>query len=84
MLRCKQGHAPCITSSSKNHGSQLLWAPTSLKVGWAAPACHKMESATPHPGACKISLQYDRRPDERIGVQFWTLNLGGLSRKGAK
>ena len=36
MVRGKQGHASCRTSSSKNHlngGSQLWWAQTSGKVG---------------------------------------------------
>ena len=30
------------------------------RLGWAAPAYHKKEGATPHPGACKLSLRYDR------------------------
>ena len=35
MVGGKQGHAPCMTSSSKDrqyHGSQLLCVPTSPKV----------------------------------------------------
>ena len=30
------------------------------RLAWAAPAYHKKEGATPRPGACKLSLQYDR------------------------
>ena len=51
---------------------------------WAAPAYHKKEGATPHPGAQKHSLQYDRRPDGCIGVLVWTWNLGTLSGKGGE
>ena len=29
------------------------------RLGWAAPAYHKKECATPHPGAWNNSLQYD-------------------------
>ena len=39
------------------------------RLGLAAPAYHKKEGATPHPGTRKHSLQYDGRPDERFGVQ---------------
>ena len=46
-----------------------------------ALAYHKMEGATPHPGVCKHSLQYDGRPDERIGVLVGTWNLGNLRGK---
>ena len=35
---------------------------------WTAPACHKNEDATLHPGACKYGLQYDGRPGGRLGV----------------
>ena len=51
------------------------------RLGWAAPANHRKEGATPHPGACKFSLQYDRRPDEGLGVRVWTWNFGSLSGK---
>ena len=47
-------------------------------LGWAAPAYHEKEGAALRPGACKISLQYDGRPDERLGVPVWTWNLGSL------
>ena len=53
-------------------------------LGWAAPAYHKYEGATPHPGACKFTLQYDGRPDERLGVGVGTWNLGSLSGKGGE
>ena len=47
MAMGKQGHAPCKISSFKNpHGSQLLWAPTSQRLGWVAPAYHKKKSPT--------------------------------------
>ena len=50
-------------------------------LGWAAPACHKKDDTTSHPVACKYSLQYDKRPDERVGVRVWTWNVGSLSGK---
>ena len=76
MVWGKQGHAPCRTSHSKNpHGSHLLWEPTSPKVG-VGGTYHKKKGASPHPGACKYSLQYDGWPDVRFGVQIGTWNLG--------
>ena len=39
------------------------------RLGLVASAYHKKEGATPHPGACKLSLQYDGRPDERFGIR---------------
>ena len=87
MVGGKQGHAPCRTSSYKNpqnHVSQLLWAPTSRTLGLTAPAYHKKKGATPHYGVCKLSFQYDKRPDERFGVQVETWNLGSLSGKKMK
>ena len=45
-----------------------------------APAYHQKEGAAMHPGACKFSLLYDGRPDERSVVRGGTLNLGSLSR----
>ena len=53
-------------------------------LGWSAPAYHKKDGATPHPGACKFSLQYDWRSDECFGVRFWVWNLGSLSGKGGE
>ena len=55
-----------------------------LMLGWAASTYHEKESATPHPGACKHSLQYDRRPYEGLGVRVGTWNLGSLSGKGGE
>ena len=81
MARGKQQHAPCKTSSSKNpqnNGSQLLWAPTNH------PTYHEKEGATPHPGASKFSLQYDGRPDGRIGVRVGRWNLGSLIGNGGE
>ena len=40
------------------------------------PAYHIREGATPHPGACKFSLQYDGKPDERFGVRVETWKGG--------
>ena len=37
------------------------------RLGWATPAYHKEEGATPHPGVCKYSLQIDGMPDGRMG-----------------
>ena len=45
---------------------------------------HKKEGATPHPGECKNSLQYDGRPDECHGVRGGTWNVGSLSGKGGE
>ena len=54
------------------------------RLAWAAPAYHENEGTTPHPGACKFSLQYDLRPDGRLGLLDWTWNLGSLSGNGEK
>ena len=54
------------------------------RFGWAAPAYHENDGATPHPGACKFSLQYDRRHDERFGVRVGMWYLGNLRGKGEK
>ena len=51
------------------------WRQLARKLGWAAPAYHKKEGATPHPGACKFNLQYDGRPDECFWVRVGTWNL---------
>ena len=66
--------APKILLAVNYCGRQLAW-----RFGWASPAYHEKEGATLHPGACKRSLQYDRRPDWRIGVQVGIWNLGELS-----
>ena len=42
------------------------------RLGWAAPAYHRKERATLHPGACKHTLQYDGWPDGRFGVWVGT------------
>ena len=52
------------------------------RFGWVAPAYHKKEGATLYPGGCQVSLQHDRRPDERFGVLDGMWNLGSLSGKG--
>ena len=69
MVRGKQGHAQCKISSSKYHHVNYCGHQLARRLGRVAPANHKMEGATPHPGAYKYSLQYDRRLDECIGVQ---------------
>ena len=71
MARCRQGHAPCETSNAKN--SSKSWQ--SIIVGrqlcqtleLTVHAYHKKEGASLQPGACKLSLQYDGRPDESFG-----------------
>ena len=54
------------------------------RLRWVAPAYHKKEGATRHPGTCKFCLQYDGRPDERIGVRVGIWNLSSLSGKGGE
>ena len=54
------------------------------RLVWAVPAYHKEEGATPHPGACKHSSQYDGRPDGRVGVCVGTWNLGSMSENGGE
>ena len=49
-----------------------------------APAYHKKEDATPHPGALWRSLQYDGRPDGRFMVRVQTWNFGSLSGNGGE
>ena len=49
-----------------------------------APAYHRNEGATLHPGACKHSLQYDGRSDGNLGVRVGTWNLCGVSGKGGE
>ena len=49
--------APKILMAVDYCGCQLAG-----RLGWAAPAYHKKEGATPHSGACKLSLQHDGRP----------------------
>ena len=53
-----------------------------LKLGLAASVYLRKEAATPHPETSKYSLQYDRRPDWRLGVRVGMWNLGSLSGKG--
>ena len=48
------------------------------RLTWVAPAYHKNEGATPHPGACMFGLQYDGLPDERFELQVETWNFGNL------
>ena len=57
MARGKQGHASCKNLTKNHLGSQLLWVPTSPKVGVGGTRLHKKEGATPYPGPCKHSLQ---------------------------
>ena len=53
--------------------------PTSPKVGLRGACVPLKGRCRPHPGACKFSLRYDGRPDERFGVQVGTCNLDSLS-----
>ena len=43
------------------------------RVGLAVPVYHKKEGATPHPGVCVHSLQYEGRPDGHFGVRVGIL-----------
>ena len=54
------------------------------RLGWATPAYHKKEGVTPHPGTCKLSLQYDGRADERFWVWVGMWNVDGVRGKGEK
>ena len=60
------------------------WLHLARRLWWAAPAYQKKQGTSPHPGACKLSLQYDGRSDWRLGVWFKLWNLGSLSGKGEK
>ena len=51
-------------------------------LGCSASAYYKKEGAPPHAGACKHSMQFDRRPDVRFGVRAGMWNLVSLSGKG--
>ena len=87
MVGGKQGHAPC-----KNQAAKILkimavnycGRQVAQRLGRAAPAYHIREGVTPHSGACKLSLLYDKRPGERVGVRVWMRNLGSLSGKGGE
>ena len=54
------------------------------RLGWEAPAYHKKEGATLHPGACRYSLLCDRWPDWRFGLQVGTWKIGCLSGRGVE
>ena len=69
--------APRILNELNYCGRQLA-----RRLGWAAPAFHKEKDATPHPGTCKHSLQYDGRSDGPLGVRVGTWNLVSLSGMG--
>ena len=71
--------APKILMAVSHCGRQLV-----QRLGLAAPAYHKKERATPHPEAYKHSLQYDSRPNGRIGVWVRTWNLSSQSGKGGE
>ena len=73
-----------ISQNLKIMAVNYCWPQLSRMLGWAAPALHIKEGETPHPGACKLSLQYDGRPDESFGVWVGTWNLGSLSGKREK
>ena len=71
--------APKILMTFNQCGHQLT-----QRLGWAVPAYHKREGATPHPEAYKHSLQYVGRPDGCLGVRVGMWNLGSLSGKGGQ
>ena len=80
MLPVKHPAPKSLKSTAVNHSGRQV----TLRLGWAAPAYHKKEGATPHSGSCKYSLQYDRRPDECFGVWVGMWNLGSVSGKRKK
>ena len=47
-------------------------------LGWVAPAYLRKEGATPHPGVCKHSLQYDVMCDYHCSVRVGMWNIGSL------
>ena len=69
--------APKVLMAVNYCGRQLVHG-----LGWASFAYHEKEGTTPHPGACKHSLPYDRKPDGRVEVRVGTWNLVSLSGKG--
>ena len=54
------------------------------RLGWAAPAYHKKDGATPHPGSRRHGLLYDGKPDERFGVRLGSWNVGSLRGRGVE
>ena len=54
----------------------------SQKLEWVAPAHIKNEGVTPHPGVCRYSMQYERRPDWCIGWMVDICNMVSLSGNG--
>ena len=71
--------APKILMAVNYCGHQLA-----RRFGWVVHAYHKKEGASPHPGVCKHSYQYDRRPDGCFVVWVVMWNLGSLSGKGSE
>ena len=86
MVMVNQGHAPCMTSSSKNpHGSQLLWMPNSPKC-WGGRHLSAMKGKVrPRILECaSIACSMTGRPDGRFGVRVGTLHVGSLSGMGGE
>ena len=76
MVWVNHGHTPCRSCTSKNpHGSQLLWAPTSQKIGVGGTCILSY---------CKHSSQYDRRHVERSRERVGTWNLYSVSAMGGE
>ena len=74
---CKLWFGVCKGMLHVGHlAPQILMA---VRLGWVVPANHIKEGTTPHPDVCKHGLQYDRRPDWRIGAWVGTWKLGSLS-----
>ena len=71
--------APKILMAINYCGRQLA-----RRLEWAAPAYHKKEGATPHPGASKFCLQYDGRPDWRFWVWVGMRSMGSVSGNGGE
>ena len=85
-LKVLVGHLPTIKRKVQHCILEHAGIAYSMMEGLigGAPAYHRKEVATLHPGACRHSLQYDGRPDWCFGVRVGTWNLGNLSGKGGE
>ena len=85
MVMRRQGHAPCMRSTSKNpHGSQLLLAPTNLKVGLVTPAYHEWMVLPCILRHASIACCMMEGLMGAFGVQVVMWNLGSLSGNGGE
>ena len=54
------------------------------RLGWAAPAYLKKESANPHSGSCMSNTQNDGKPDRWLGVRLGSWNVGSICGRGTE